>query len=129
MYGQPQWQQPSRDVFVPTGQVRRPWLRPVVAFGALVVFGGGFWAMGALADDGKPPAEIASKAYVGDCVENRASKSDPVVFTIPCDDAGAEYKVMAHEYGRYTCPAGTVTYYETGGRKATLTLCLQPVRH
>ncbi|MDG4858329.1 hypothetical protein P8605_09215 [Streptomyces sp. T-3] len=130
-YGRPQWgQQPNRDVFIPTGPVRRPWLRPVIGLGAAMLAVGGFWVLSVVADDGNPYGKGADDARVGDCVENRGTDSDPALFTIACDDTKAAYKVLLQENREAACPSGTDSTYTRsrtyGG--VTLTLCLAAVQ-
>ncbi|UKY55583.1 LppU/SCO3897 family protein [Streptomyces inhibens] len=116
-------------MFTPTGPVRRPWLRPLIALGAVFVVGAGFWVLTVVSDDGKPSAKVARDAVVGDCLENRGTHADPVLFTIGCSDAKADYKVMINATRRGACPPEFDEYTERGGRLGQTTLCLTPVRH
>jgi hypothetical protein len=128
-YGRPPVQQPGVPMFTPTGPERRPWLRPLIAVGVLVGVGAGFWGLSALTDDGKPPVKAARDARVGDCLDNRGTHDDPVLFTIACSDAKADYKIVIDATLQGTCPRELDKYTERGGRQGRTTLCLQPVRH
>ncbi|MFF4603736.1 hypothetical protein ACFY12_13500 [Streptomyces sp. NPDC001339] len=117
-------------MFTPTGvPARRPWLRPLIALGAVAVAFTGFWALSVLTDDGKPPAKTADKASVGECLENRGTDAKPVLFTIDCKDAKAEYMIAMNPGYQGTCPSEFDEYKETGGRLryTQLRLCLRPL--
>ncbi|MEU9125179.1 hypothetical protein AB0C96_36005 [Streptomyces sp. NPDC048506] len=116
-------------MFTPTGPPRRPWLRPLIGIGAFVAVAAGYGVLSLIADDGKPPAETARDAVPGDCLENRGTHSDPVLFTIPCSDAKADYKVMFSATRQGKCPAEFDQYTERGGRLGDVTLCLTRVKH
>lgn len=129
-YGQPPFQQqPGVPMFTPTGPARRPWLRPVIALGAVIVVGSGFWVLNTVLDDGKPPTKVARDARVGDCLENRGTHANPDLYTIACGDAKADYKVMIDATLRHKCPAEFDEYTERGGTSGETTLCLTAVRH
>ncbi|MFH8573693.1 hypothetical protein [Streptomyces sp. NPDC017993] len=116
-------------MFTPTGPPRRPWLRPLIALGIVIVVFAGLWVLTVVTDDGKPPSEVARYAVAGDCLENRGTHAKPVLFTIPCSDTKADYKVRfsATRYGK--CPPEFDEYTERGGRQGDTTLCLTAVRH
>ncbi|MGG7568797.1 LppU/SCO3897 family protein [Streptomyces sirii] len=116
-------------MFTPTGPERRPWLRPLIAVGVLAAIGVGFWGLSTLTDDSKPSAKDARDAKVGDCLENRGTHADPVLFTIPCSKAKATYKVVIDASLQGTCPRELDKYTERGGRQGETTLCLKPVHH
>ncbi|WP_162596778.1 hypothetical protein [Streptomyces sp. NEAU-S7GS2] len=116
-------------MFTPTGPAPRPWLRPLIVLGALFVAGTGFWGLTRLADDGKPQSEIARYAVAGDCLENRGTHAKPVIFTIPCTDTKADYRVMFSATSQGKCPPEFDEYTERGGRNGNTTLCMTPVRH
>ncbi|MFI6768594.1 hypothetical protein [Streptomyces sp. NPDC050355] len=116
-------------MFTPTGPERRPWLRPLIAVGALAAVALGFWGLSALTDDGKPPAKVARDAKVGDCLENRGTHTKPVLFTTPCSEAKANYKVVIDASLQGTCPRELDKYTERGGHQGETTLCLKPLRH
>ncbi|MFH8632292.1 hypothetical protein ACH4CC_20875 [Streptomyces lydicus] len=129
-YGQPPFQQqPGVPMFTPTGPARRPWLRPLIALGAVIVVGSGFWVLNTVLDDGKPPTKVARDARVGDCLENRGTHANPDLYTIACGDAKADYKVMIDATLRHKCPAEFDEYTERGGTSGETTLCLTAVRH
>lgn len=128
-YGPPPVHQPGVPMFTPTGPDRRPWLRPLIALGVLGVTTAGFWALTLLSDDGKPSAEVARYAVAGDCLENRGTHAKPVMFTIPCSDTKADYKVMFSATAQGKCPPEFDEYTERGGRTGDTTLCLTQVRH
>ncbi|MFG2895391.1 hypothetical protein [Streptomyces sp. NPDC048248] len=115
-------------MFTPTGPARRPWLRPLIALGIVTVVFAGLWILSVVTDDGKPDAKVARYAVSGDCLENRGTHAKPVMFTIACSDAKADYKVRfsATQYGK--CPPEFDEYTERGGTHYT-TLCLTPVGH
>ncbi|MFE1176357.1 hypothetical protein [Streptomyces sp. NPDC058773] len=100
-------------MFVPTGPERRPWLRPLIALGIVIAVFTGVWVLTVVTDDGKPPVKEARDAVAGDCPENRGTHADPVLFTIPCSDAKADYKVMFSATLQGKCPPEFDEY--TGG--------------
>ncbi|MEU7641908.1 MULTISPECIES: LppU/SCO3897 family protein [unclassified Streptomyces] len=116
-------------MFTPTGPPRRPWLRPVIALAVVATLGTGFWVLSVLTDDGKPPEKVARDARIGDCLENRGTHSEPVLFTIECKDAKADYQIVLRPGSRGTCPDQYDQYEERGGRLGDTTLCLNPMRH
>ncbi|GAA2347011.1 hypothetical protein OHT20_00120 [Streptomyces caniferus] len=82
-----------------------------------------------MTDDGKPPAEVARHAVAGDCLENRGTHANPVLFTIPCGDTKADYKVMFSATPQGKCPPEFDEYTERGGLNGNTTLCLTQVHH
>lgn len=90
---------------------------------------GGFWVLTMVTSDGKPPEKVARNAVAGDCLENRGTHAHPVLFTVPCRDAKADYKVMFSAIRQGKCPPEFDEYTERGGRLGDTTLCLIPVRH
>lgn len=116
-------------MFTPTGPARRPWLRPLIALGIVSVVAAGFCVLNAVVDDGKPPAQVARYAGAGDCLENRGTHADPVMFTIACSDTKADYKVMFSATRQGKCPPEFDEYTERGGRQGDTTLCLTAVHH
>ncbi|MFG2095542.1 hypothetical protein [Streptomyces sp. NPDC048612] len=89
----------------------------------------GFWALTMATDDGKPPAEVARYADAGDCLDNRGTHANPVLFTIACSDTKANYKVMFSATAQGKCPQEFDEYTERGGRNGNTTLCMTRVRH
>lgn len=112
-------------MFVPTGPNPRQWLRPVIALAVVAALGTVFW----LLSDGKEPARTAREAKVGDCLENRGTHAKPVLFTVNCADAKADYKIRFTPGPRGECPAEFTQYEERGGRLGDTTLCLTRVDH
>ncbi|WP_066928925.1 hypothetical protein [Streptomyces sp. NBRC 110611] len=116
-------------MFTPTGvPARRPWLRPLIAFGAVAVAFTGFWVLTVLTDDGKPPAKDAREANAGECLENRGTQAKPVLFTIGCNDAKAEYMIATKPGYQGTC-APEFDVYEEKRNRLKYTVCLRPLRH
>ncbi len=76
-YGPLPVQQSGVPMFTPTGPARRPWLRPLIALGAVTVVLAGFWVLSMATDDGKPPERDARDAVAGDCLENRGTHAGP----------------------------------------------------
>lgn len=128
-YGPLPVQQSGVPMFTPTGPARRPWLRPLIALGAVTVAFAGFWVLSMATDDGKPPERGARDAVAGDCLENRGTHADPVLFTVACGDAKADYRVRFSATRQEKCPAGFDEYTERGSRLGDITLCLTPVHH
>ncbi|MFG3117486.1 hypothetical protein ACGF4C_24180 [Streptomyces sp. NPDC048197] len=93
------------------------------------VVAAGFWVLNTVVDDGKPPAQEARYAGAGDCLENRGTHADPVMFTIACSDTKADYKVMFSATAQGKCPPEFDEYTERGGRQGDTTLCLTAVHH
>ncbi|MEV5597403.1 hypothetical protein [Streptomyces sp. NPDC052496] len=126
--GQPGWLPPTpppgTPMFTPTGPPRRPWLRPLIAVGILAVAAAGFWGLTALTDDGKPPSEVAGKAKIGQCLENRGTHDDPVLFTIGCEQDKADYKLEVNPGPNGKCPPELDEYTERGRHVGYVKLCL-----
>ncbi|MER6839283.1 LppU/SCO3897 family protein [Streptomyces platensis] len=122
-------QQTGAPMFTPTGPERRPWLRPLIALGVLAAVFGGFGVLTLVTDDGKPPQKSADDAVAGDCLDNHGTHAHPNLFTVPCGDAKADYKVMFSATLQGKCPPEFDEYTERGGRGGDTTLCLTRVRH
>lgn len=116
-------------MFTPTGPARRPWLRPLIALGAVALVFAGFGVLSMLTDDGKPPEKVARDAVAGDCLDNRGTHADPVLFTVPCSGTKADYKVMFSATRQRKCPPEFDEYTERGSRLGDTTLCLTRVHH
>ncbi|RXS84879.1 hypothetical protein EST92_09725 [Streptomyces sp. TM32] len=95
----------------------------------MIVVLAGFWVLSMVSDDGKPPQRDARDAVAGDCLENRGTHADPVLFTIACSDTKADYKVKFSATRQGKCPPEFDEYTERGSRLGDTTLCLTPVPH
>ncbi|KIZ15369.1 hypothetical protein SNA_27845 [Streptomyces natalensis ATCC 27448] len=102
------------------------WVRPLIAFTALAVFGTVLW----LFSDGKAPPRDATYAVAGECVENAGTFHKPVLFIVDCNDSKADYKVESTPGYKGQCPPDQDRYQQT--RKSGIvdtTLCLSRVKH
>ncbi|MFC7303913.1 hypothetical protein ACFQVC_06755 [Streptomyces monticola] len=125
-YGYPYPAQAPQPMAPPPRRGRNP--STVIGIICLVL-GLGFLATMLLLGRGGEAARVGRDAKVGECLEHRGTRGDPVLFVIDCGDEKADFRLverLSSVGSDGKCRAGLTRYEESRNGRVVMTLCLAP---